>query len=133
MIEKWPDLRKKSKLGQLQTWALAWSADYPDGENFLQLLYGPNSGSSNDGNFSLPAFDKLYEAAAAIPAGPERTKIYQQMAKLIAAYAPWKLNTHRTFDTFNQPWVLGFRKHQIMHDTYKFIDIDLDIKAKAGY
>lgn len=133
LIEKWPDLRKKSKLGQLQTWALAWSADYPDGENFLQLLYGPNSGSSNDGNFSLPAFDKLYEAAAAIPAGLERTKIYQQMAKLIAAYAPWKLNTHRTFDTFNQPWVLGFRKHQIMHDTYKFIDIDLDIKAKAGY
>ena len=133
LIEKWPDLRKKSKQGKLQAWALAWGADYPDGENFLQLLYGPNSGSSNDGEFRLDAYDKLYREAAAIPAGPERTKIYQQMAKLIAAYAPWKLNTHRTYDTFNQPWVLGFRKHQILHDTYKYIDIDLAVKAKAGY
>ncbi len=133
LVEKWPDLRKKSKLKQLQTWFLAWGADYPDGENFFQLLYGPNADSSNDSNFQLPAFDKLYEQAAAIPAGPARTKIYQEMSKLIAVYVPWKLHTHRTFDTFNQPWVLGFRKHQILHDTYKYVDIDLDLKAKAGY
>ncbi len=133
LIEKWPDLRKKSKLGQLQSWFLSWGADYPDGENFFQLLYGPNAGSSNDGDFRLPAYDKLYEQAVAIPASPARTKIYQEMSKLIAAYVPWKLHTHRTFDTFNQPWVLGFRKHQILHDTYKYVDIDLDLKAKAGH
>ncbi len=40
-VAKWPDLRKKSKLGQLPAWHLAWNADFPDGENFYQLLYGP--------------------------------------------------------------------------------------------
>ena len=25
----------------------AWIADYPDGDNFMQLLYGPNTGQSN--------------------------------------------------------------------------------------
>ncbi len=44
-IAKWPELRKKSKLGRLQSWHLSWGADYPDGENFYQLLYGPNCGS----------------------------------------------------------------------------------------
>ena len=99
----------------------------------MQLLYGPNSGKSNDGEFSLPAFDQLYEQAMRIPAGPERTKIYQQMSKLVAVYMPWKLHTHRTYDMVNQPWTLGFRRHPILRETYKFIDIDLAAKAKAGY
>ena len=38
-----------------------WNADYPDAENFMQLLYGPNAGQENNANFKLPAFDKLYE------------------------------------------------------------------------
>ncbi len=66
-VAKWPDLRKKSKLGQLASWHLAWNADFPDGENFYQLLYGPNCGSSNDGCFQLEAFDRLYDQAAARP------------------------------------------------------------------
>ena len=37
-IAKWPDLRKKSKLGKLPNWHLGWNADFPDGENFYQLL-----------------------------------------------------------------------------------------------
>ncbi len=94
-IAKWPDLRKESKLQKLQDWALAWSADYPDGENFFQLLYGPNCGSSNDGCFQLPEFDALYDKASALPPGPERQKLYDEMARIVAAYAPWKLSAHR--------------------------------------
>ena len=40
-----------------------WNADYPDAENFMQLLYGPNVGQENHARFSLPEFDKLYDAA----------------------------------------------------------------------
>ncbi len=130
LTEKWPDLRKKSKLGKLQNWHLAWGADYPDGENFLQLLYGPNCGSSNDGCFQLAEYDRLYEQAAALPPGPERTRIYQRMARLIAAYAPWKLNSHRKRSQMVQPWVLGWRKHPILHDAYRYADIDLDVRAR---
>ena len=122
---KWPELRKKSKLGKLQNWHLAWSADYPDGENFYQLLYGPNCGSSNDSCFQLPEFDAFYEKAASLPPGPERTQIYQQMARLITVYAPWKLHSHRRRNQLVQPWVLGWRKHPFLHEGYRYVDIDL--------
>jgi ABC-type transport system substrate-binding protein len=127
---KWPDLRKESKLQKLQDWALAWSADYPDGENFFQLLYGPNCGSSNDGCFQLPEFDALYEKSSVMPPGPERQKLYDEMSKLVAVYAPWKLSAHRKRNELVQPWVLGWRKHPFLHDAYQYADIDLDRRAK---
>ena len=36
----------------------AWIADYPDGDNFMQLLYGPNRAQSNERVLSVPEFDK---------------------------------------------------------------------------
>jgi ABC-type transport system substrate-binding protein len=128
---KWPDNRKKSKLGQLQMWQVAWGADYPDGENFYQLLYGPNCGSSNDSCFQLPEFDALYDKATALPPGPERNAIYQRMARLITVYAPWKLQTHRKRNWLTQPWTLGWVKHPILHEGYKYVDIDLEKRARA--
>jgi len=130
-VAKWPDLRKKSKAGLLQTWDLSWGADYPDGENFLQLLYGPNCGSSNDGCFQLPAFDALYDEASRIPPGPERTAIYEQMARLVAVYAPMKLHSHRIRNQMVQPWVKGWRKHPILHEGYRYVDIDVEAQARA--
>ena len=127
---KWPDLRKESKLQKLQDWALGWNADYPDGENFYQLLYGPNCGSSNDGCFQLPEFDAAYAKASALPPGPERQKLYDEMARLVAAYAPWKLHAYRKRNELVQPWVLGWRKHPFLHDAYQYADIDLAVRAK---
>ena len=129
-IAKWPDHRKRSKLGKLQNWHLAWSADYPDGENFYQLLYGPNCGTSNDGCFQLAEFDALYEKLATIPPGPERVRIFNQMAKLVTVYAPWKLLSHRKRNQLVHPWVLGWRKHPFLHEGYKYIDIDLERRAR---
>ncbi len=45
LIEKWPDLRKKSKLGKLQSWGLAWGADYPDGA--APIAARPTTGASS--------------------------------------------------------------------------------------
>jgi len=127
---KWPDLRKESKLQKLQNWALGWNADYPDGENFYQLLYGPNCGSSNDGCFQLPEFDAAYAKASTLPPGPERQKLYDEMARIVAAYAPWKLHAYRKRNQLLQPWVLGWRKHPFLHDAYQYADIDLAVRAK---
>ena len=129
-VAKWPDLRKKSKLGKLQNWHLAWGADYPDGENFYQLLYGPNCGSSNDGCFQLAEFDSLYEKVSSMPPGPERVPVFNQMARLITVYAPWKLHSHRKRNQLVQPWILGWRKHPFLHEGYKYVDIDLARRAR---
>jgi ABC-type transport system substrate-binding protein len=130
-IAKWPENRKRSKLRKLQTWQLAWGADYPDGENFYQLLYGPNCDSSNDGCFQLAEYDALYEEAAKHPPGPQRTAIYQKMARLIAVYAPWKPNIHKKRDRLVQPWVLGWRKNHFLHEGYRYVDLDLEKRAQA--
>jgi ABC-type transport system substrate-binding protein len=129
-IAKWPDLRKKSKLGKLQNWHLGWTGDYPDGENFYQLLYGPNCGSSNDGCFQLKEFDELYDRIATMPPGPERMEVFNRMARIVTVYAPWKLLSHRKRNQLVQPWVLGWRKHAFLHETYKYADIDVERRAR---
>jgi len=131
-VAKWHDQRKKSKAGQLMSWEWAWGADYPDGENFYQLLYGPNCGASNDSCFQLPEVDRLYDQAAALPPGPERQVIYQKMERLIAAYAPFKLIVHRKYNYLLQPWTRGWRRHPIMQEGYRYVDIDAVARAKVA-
>jgi hypothetical protein len=29
-----------------------------------------------------------------------------------------------------QPWVLGWRKHPILHEGYRYVDIDLERRAR---
>jgi hypothetical protein len=41
--------------GKLQTWELAWGADYPDGENYYQLLYGPTAAPPTTAASSCPS------------------------------------------------------------------------------
>jgi ABC-type transport system substrate-binding protein len=122
---KWPDLLKESKLGKLQIKGSAWHADYPDADNFLQLLYGPNSNQSNDARFKLAEFDRLYEKAKKLPDSPERTALYQDMTKLMLVYAPWKLGVHRLGANLIQPWVIGYKMHPTLHALWKYVDIDV--------
>jgi ABC-type transport system substrate-binding protein len=131
LVERWPELRKMSKKHLLQSWELAWGADYPDAENLFQLFYGPNCGSSNDGCFQLKAFDELYERASTLPPSAERDRLYAEMKRLIAVYVPWKLGTHRTYNYFRQPWLKGWRKHPVLHDTYRWADIDVQARVSA--
>jgi hypothetical protein len=37
---------------------------------------------------------------------------------------------HRLRNQLVQPWVLGWRKHQFIHDAYRYVDIDLDLRAR---
>jgi ABC-type transport system substrate-binding protein len=110
----------------------AWAADYPDAQNFLQLLYGPNSGQSNDTRFRLPAYDSLYEQALRMPDSAERNRLYREMSRLVLAYAPWRLATVRSYVHLTRPWVLGYKKHPMNHINIKYLDIDVDMRAKAA-
>jgi ABC-type oligopeptide transport system substrate-binding subunit len=49
-------------------------ADYPDGDNFMQLFYGKNIHMNNNGCVSLPEFDALYEHRQRLPAGEGVTR-----------------------------------------------------------
>ena len=125
---KWPDLLKEADAGKLMMWFLGGSAAAPDAETWLSSLYGPNEGfRGNHARFKLKAYDEAYEKALKLPDGPERTQVYQEMARLAVSYAPWKINTHRILTDLWYPYVIGYRRPLIQGSTFwRFVDIDLD-------
>jgi oligopeptide transport system substrate-binding protein len=122
--DKLPELRKMARAGKLQMRQDGWNADYPDAENFMQLLYGPYVGQANDSRFNLPEFNRLYEQARMLPDSAERTRIFDRMTDLEIAYAPWKLTHHLLEDHVIQPWVVGYKPHPIRSDIWMYLDID---------
>ena len=121
--DKFPELLKLEKQCKLMMRTASWIADYPDADNFMQLLYSKNIGQSNNACANIPEYDKLYEQSIRIPAGPERDKLYHEMTRLIEAYTPWRLGIARYRNMLTQPNVLGYRKHPIMHAEWKYIDV----------
>ncbi len=126
------DLLKDKKVGHYEMAGSAWIADYPDAQNFLQLLYGPNSGQSNDAFFRLADYDRLYERSQALPAGPQRNALYREMLRLMLAYAPWRLGVHRIFNHLQYPWVKGYKKHPILYTNFKWLDLDAAAQKAAA-
>jgi ABC-type transport system substrate-binding protein len=125
------DLLKDKKVSNYMTAQSAWIADYPDAQNFLQLLYGPNTGQSNEAEFKLAEYDRLYEKSLAYPDGEERNKLYREMNRLLIAYAPWRLGVHRVFNHLQYPWVKAYKKHPILYTNYKYLDIDVAAQQAA--
>jgi oligopeptide transport system substrate-binding protein len=125
------DLLKDKKVGKFQMASSAWIADYPDGQNFLQLAYSPNIGQSNEARFRLKEFDQLYEKSLSIPDSPDRTHIYNEMNRLLLAYAPWRLGVHRIFSHLIYPWVKGYKKHPILFTNYKYLDLDVAVQKMS--
>lgn len=126
------DNLKAAKDCQLQMWGSAWSADYPDGENFLQLLYGPNSGQSNNGCYNSPVFNRMYEMSLRMPHSPKRDKLYQMMSRQMEYDGAWKIGISRVRSTLTQAGVQGYKKHPMLHAEFMYMDIDLD-KRNAAY
>ena len=121
--EKWPDILKKARLGKVQFWQLGGTASSPDADTWLTSLYGPNT-EQNLARFKLPAYDRLYEKARTMSDTPERTHVYQDMTKLVVAYVPWRVNTHRIRTDLWYPQVVGYRRNPIMtYNFWKYIDI----------
>lgn len=124
-VEKLPELRKQAQLGKVQMWSYGWIADYPDGENFLQLFWSKSIGGANYSMFNLPEYDRLYEKAKTMPDSPERTELYRQMVHLLWIYSPWTVNFLKQGTILIQPWVIGFKKHPFQHEPWRYLDVDL--------
>ena len=130
--QRWADLYKMAKNGQLQFWQLANTSTSTDGYTFLGMLYGPNAGLANLSRFKLAEFDRLYDASKKIPAGPERDKYVRQMSEIVAAYAPWKLNSYRIENVVVYPWVIGYKYNPFNQHPWQYLDMDMSVPRKAA-
>jgi len=78
------DFSRAMKNRRLDMFFLGWTLDYPDAQNTLQLFYGPHeTPGSNNFNYRNPEFDALYEQAATMQPGPERTALYRRMNGMV--------------------------------------------------
>jgi ABC-type transport system substrate-binding protein len=123
------ELRKMARLGKIPMRPDGWNADYPDAENFMQLLYGP-SGPENNARFNLPEFNQLYERARTLPDGPERTRLFDRMTELVIAYAPFRMTYHLLEDNVRHPWVKTYVPHPIRSQTWQYVDIDEKVRGR---
>jgi ABC-type transport system substrate-binding protein len=123
--QKFPDLLKQARAGQLQIWGLGNTASTPVGFGFFGLLYGPNASLSNLPRFNLPQFNELYEMGKRMPDGPERDKVILKLSELVAIYAPMKLTAYRFDNVLLQPWLVGFKYTPFNWNNWRYWDIDL--------
>lgn len=121
--DKKSEIIKASRLGKVQMFETNWLADFPDGENFLQLLYGGNKGRANYARFDLPAFNQRYEAARVLPPGPQRQQLYDEMNQLIEGYAPWVLRMHPISLDLLQPGVRNHMRHPVALTNWRYLDL----------
>jgi ABC-type transport system substrate-binding protein len=123
-VEKLPELRKQARVGKVQSFSYGWIADYPDGEDFLQLFWGGSMGQANYAMFDLPEYNALYEKAKRLPHGPRRDALYTRMVKLVMVYVPWLVETYKQETVLMQPWLLNYKKHPFAIEPWKYLDID---------
>lgn len=121
-VSNFADNLKAATQCEYMIWGGAWHADYPEGENFTQLLYGPNVGRGNQSCYSSSAYDGLYKQAMQQP--PEkRMPYYEKMSRLIEADNPLILQDTRIRNWVIQSHVQGFKAHPIMNSNWQYLDI----------
>jgi ABC-type transport system substrate-binding protein len=122
--DKKTEIIKASRLGAVMMFETNWVADFPDGDNFYQLLYGPNAGRANYARFNLPAYNRRYEQARLMAESPQRTAVYDELAQLIHAYTPWVLLTHPISADLQQPWLKNYHRHPVELTNWRYLDVD---------
>ncbi len=130
--DKKTEIIKASRLGKVQMFESNWIADFPDGDNFYQLLYGPNSGRANYARFNLPAYNLRYEQARLLGHSKARQKLYGEMNQLLHAYNPWVPLTHPISADIRHPWLKNYKRHPVELTTWRYLDIDLAQRERAG-
>ncbi|MBU6468776.1 MAG: heme-binding protein [Betaproteobacteria bacterium] len=120
---KFPEIIRAERQCRVAMRLSAWIADYPDGDNFMQLWYGPHTHENNASCFQDAKWDKLYEKTLALPNSPERDQLYRQLARLLEINGVTKVSTSHIRNVLIQPWVVGYKAHPILPSTWAYIDL----------
>ena len=89
--------------------SLGWEADFPDPQNFLDVLFAMKQwGSNNDTFYTNPRVEALLAAAAPVSDPHRRHELYAAAQRLIMADAPWVVLYHPVTYVIRQPWVRDY-------------------------
>ena len=124
----------KMQKGNAQLFSWGWNADYPDPENFLFLLYGPNKkvggGGENAANYQNPEFDRLFKQMKDMSNGAARQQVIDQMVEIVRRDAPWIFAYHPKSFGLRHAWVHNVKPNLMANNTLKYRSIDTVLRAQ---
>ncbi|MDX1686964.1 MAG: hypothetical protein R3248_03185, partial [Candidatus Promineifilaceae bacterium] len=88
-------------------YSFGWCADYPDPQNFLDVLFHSES-PQNLGGYSNPEVDALLEAARTEQDAAARLDLYAQAEEMIIEDAPAAFVNHSLTAVLVKPYVKGY-------------------------
>ncbi len=120
--------QEKLRKGATQLFYLGWNADYPDPENFLFLLYGPQGkakfNGENAANYANAEFDRLFERMREMDNGPERQALIDQMLAILHRDAPWAGGFHPKDFALAHQWLSNRKPNKLANNTLKYQRVD---------
>ncbi len=127
-------LQDKLRRGTAQLYFLGWNADYPDPENFLFLLHGPQGRAKTQGenasNYRNPEFDQLFDRMKHMANGAERQAIIDRMVALLRHDAPWVWSFFPKDYTLHHAWVHNRKPNQIANNGLKYQRLEPALRAE---
>ena len=128
----WNRFQEKIRSGNTQMFFLGWNADYPDPENFMFLLYGPNGSQDgeNKARYTNPTFDRLFDEMKNMESGPGRQAIIDQMVKIAREDAPWIWGFHPKDYLLSHAWVTPGKPNKMARNTLKYARIDPEMRER---
>jgi oligopeptide transport system substrate-binding protein len=132
----WNRTREKLITGNTQIYSYGWLADYPDPENFLFLLNGPESplvcdcDGSNNSNYESAEYDALFTQMRVLPLGPERAELVARMVELYRRDAVWLYSFFPKEIYLNNSWVHNTKRHGITKGTLKYVRLEPEVRRQ---
>ncbi|MBY0484008.1 ABC transporter substrate-binding protein [Nitrosomonas sp.] len=124
----------KIRKGNAQIFEWGWNADYPDAENFLFLLYGPQSKVRNSGenatNYDNAEYNQLFEQMKNMDDGPQRQLIIDRMVEVLRHDAPWLWGYHPKDYGLYHAWYQNIKPNRISNNNLKYLKIDATLRAQ---
>jgi ABC-type transport system substrate-binding protein len=124
----------KVRKGNYQVFWLGWLADYPDAENFLFLLYGPNAKTKFDGentsNYANPEFDALFAKLRLLEDGPDKQALIDRMVRIAQQDAPWSFGFFPYASGAAQSWVHNYKPSVLIRDAGRYWRLDVDERVR---
>ncbi|MFI4962755.1 MAG: ABC transporter substrate-binding protein [Legionellales bacterium] len=122
--------QEKMRQGNAQIFSWGWEADYPDPENFLFQLYGPNGkvtyGGENAANYNNPEFNRLFDLMKNRPNDAERQELIDKMLAIVRYDAPWAFGMHPEDFILSQSWISKIKPNPIAPGTLKYVSINIE-------
>lgn len=131
----------KIRKGNAQIFEWGWHADYPDPENFLFLLYGPqrkagnSSGSSanNAANYENAEYDQLFEQMKDMEVGILRQEIIDRMVDILRHDSPWLWGYHPKDYGLYHAWFKNIKPNRISNNNMKYYRIDAALREQKRH